>query len=267
MTPGPRSSSPRSALGSMLARGSPARAGPLRPGCSPTPAAASPWPSSCSQQSRRLGDAPRRAATRHSVTTPSSRGADRPHPSMTVWIAFTLIVGGCWRRCPWLGPPPGRTPPLAPITPSEMLGFRGCRQVDLSTTFMGIRPRTPSSLFRPPTDPRATSLRLRGLGRRRDKTIGLHPVVNVPAPDEVPVATTPTSTKPRTRAGGILPASWNWISSPTPLDWGGCSGWGGSRRYPQRASSRRSWRWSVSDKKLAACQTCQACRTRARRLS
>ena len=132
---------------------------------------------------------------------------------------------------------------------------------DLSTVFTGIRFENPFLLASaPPTESESNIMRAyeAGWGGVVTKTIGLHPVVNVPGPrtkfwridrdsPRVSMAKRPDTT---------LMASWNWeLISDKPMDW-----W-----LPKLANIKRAWpnrvlvasimAGSGNDKELHAWQT------------
>jgi dihydropyrimidine dehydrogenase (NAD+) subunit PreA len=108
---------------------------------------------------------------------------------------------------------------------------------DLSTTFTGLRFENPFLLASaPPTESESNILRAyeAGWGGVVTKTIGLHPVVNVPGPRTkfLRVDNGGTRLSMAKRAESTLVASWNWeLISDKPLDW-----W-----LPRLASIKKAW--------------------------
>jgi dihydropyrimidine dehydrogenase (NAD+) subunit PreA len=97
--------------------------------------------------------------------------------------------------------------------------------VDLSVTFAGLRFPNPFLLSSaPPTESDGNIIRAfdAGWGGVVTKTIGLHPVVNVPGPKTKFLRATPESPhlSMQKRPGTSLHSSWNWeLISDKPLDW------------------------------------------------
>src|SRR4029453_9695282 len=97
--------------------------------------------------------------------------------------------------------------------------------MDLSTTFTGIRFRNPFLLSSaPPTESEQNILRAfdAGWGGVVTKTIGLHPVVNVLGPKTKFLRADADSPhlSMKKRAGAALHSSWNWeLISDKTLDW------------------------------------------------
>jgi dihydroorotate dehydrogenase len=96
---------------------------------------------------------------------------------------------------------------------------------DVSTTFTGIRLPNPFMLSSaPPTESESNILRAfeAGWGGVVTKTIGLHPVVNVPGPKTKFLRADADSPhlSMKKRPGAALHSSWNWeLISDKPLDW------------------------------------------------
>jgi dihydroorotate dehydrogenase len=96
---------------------------------------------------------------------------------------------------------------------------------DLSTTFTGIRFPNPFLLSSaPPTESESNIVRAyeAGWGGVVTKTIGLHPVVNVPGPRTTFLRVDDGGSRlsMSKRPGATLVASWNWeLISDRPLDW------------------------------------------------
>ena len=96
---------------------------------------------------------------------------------------------------------------------------------DLSTTFTGIRLRNPFLLSSaPPTESESNILRAfdAGWGGVVTKTIGLHPVVNVPGPKTKFLRADVDSARlsMKKRSGAALHSSWNWeLISDKALEW------------------------------------------------
>ncbi len=96
---------------------------------------------------------------------------------------------------------------------------------DLSTTFTGIRFKNPFLLSSaPPTESESNIVRAfeAGWGGVVTKTIGLHPVVNVPGPKTKFLRADADSAhlSMKKRPGAALHSSWNWeLISDKPLDW------------------------------------------------
>jgi dihydropyrimidine dehydrogenase (NAD+) subunit PreA len=97
--------------------------------------------------------------------------------------------------------------------------------IDLSTTFTGLRFRNPFLLSSaPPTESESNILRAfdAGWGGVVTKTIGLHPVVNVPGPKTKFLRADADSAhlSMKKRAGAALHSSWNWeLISDKTLEW------------------------------------------------
>ena len=96
---------------------------------------------------------------------------------------------------------------------------------DLSTVFTGIRFENPFLLASaPPTESESNIMRAfdAGWGGVVTKTIGLHPVVNVPGPKTKFLRADNGGTRlsMAKRTDSTLVASWNWeLISDKPLDW------------------------------------------------
>src|SRR5256714_2214330 len=96
---------------------------------------------------------------------------------------------------------------------------------DLSTTFTGVRFKTPFPLSSaPPAESESTILRAfeAGWGGVVTKTIGLHPVVNVLGPKTKFLRADADSPhlSMKKRPGAALHSSWNWeLISDKTLDW------------------------------------------------
>src|SRR5258706_7384426 len=96
---------------------------------------------------------------------------------------------------------------------------------DLSTTFTGIRSRSPFLLSSaPPTESESNILRAfdAGWGGVVTKTIGLHPVVNVVGPKTKFLRADADSAhlSMKKRPNAALHSSWNWeLISDKTLEW------------------------------------------------
>ena len=132
---------------------------------------------------------------------------------------------------------------------------------DLSTEFTGIRFENPFLLASaPPTESESNIMRAyeAGWGGVVTKTIGLHPVVNVPGPktkflrldndgSRVSMAKRPDTT---------LMASWNWeLISDKPMDWWLPKLENIKRAWPNRVLVASIMAGSGNDKELEAWQT------------
>jgi dihydropyrimidine dehydrogenase (NAD+) subunit PreA len=132
---------------------------------------------------------------------------------------------------------------------------------DLSTEFTGIRFENPFLLASaPPTESESNIMRAyeAGWGGVVTKTIGLHPVVNVPGPktkflridqdgSRVSMAKRPDTT---------LMASWNWeLISDKPMDWWLPKLENIKRAWPNRVLVASIMAGSGNDKELGAWQT------------
>jgi dihydropyrimidine dehydrogenase (NAD+) subunit PreA len=132
---------------------------------------------------------------------------------------------------------------------------------DLSTVFTGIRFENPFLLASaPPTESESNIMRAyeAGWGGVVTKTIGLHPVVNVPGPKTkfLRLDNDGSRVSMAKRPGTTLMASWNWeLISDKPMDWWLPKLRSIKQAWPDRVLVASIMAGSGNDKELGAWQT------------